>query len=181
MTDLGRFFSRDRFAARAGIRLAEVRPGFARARMRVGPAHLNAVDVAQGGAVFTLADLAFAAASNSHGNVAVAVNASISFVKAAAPGWLEAEAREVALSPRLSSVTVHVRDRAGDLVAVFQGLAYRKKETLEEVQRSRPRASGLRARPRRPRAPRSEGRGPAPGEARAATPGPSAGRRPGRR
>jgi acyl-CoA thioesterase len=142
VTDLRRFFRRDRFAALAGVRLTEVRPGFARARMRVGPSHLNGVDVAQGGAVFTLADLAFAAACNSHGAVAVAVNASISFVKAAGPGWLQAEAREVSLSPRLSSVTVHVRDRAGALVAVFQGLAYRKKETLDEVERARPRRPG---------------------------------------
>ncbi len=147
MTDLRRFFRRDRFAALAGARLLEVRPGFARARLRVGAHHLNAVDVAQGGAVFTLADLAFAAACNSHGAVAVAVNASISFVKAAGPGWLEAEAREVSLSPRLSSVTVHVRERAGALVAVFQGLAYRKKEILAEVERARSgRASPTRAR-----------------------------------
>jgi len=149
MTDLLGFFRRDRFAALAGARLVEARPGFARARMRVGPSHLNGVDVAQGGAVFTLADLAFAAACNSHGTVAVAVNASISFVKAAGPGWLTAEAREVSLSPRLSSVTVHVRDRAGGLVAVFQGLAYRKKETLAEVEQSRPRKRAGGARTRR--------------------------------
>ena len=134
-----RCFGQIRFAALAGVRLTSVGPGRARARMHVGARHLNGVDVAQGGAVFTLADLTFAAASNSHGTVAVAVNVSISFVKAALPGWLEAEARELALSPRLSSVTVHVRDRSGDLVAVFQGLAYRRKETLAEVERARPR------------------------------------------
>ncbi len=134
-----RFFRRDRFGALAGVRLAEVRPGYARARMRVGPSHLNGVDVAQGGAIFTLADLAFAAASNSHGTVALAVNVSISFVRAASPGWLEAEAREVSRSPRLSSVMVDVRDGAGDLVAIFQGLAYRKKETLAEMERVRTR------------------------------------------
>ncbi|HYQ81300.1 MAG TPA: PaaI family thioesterase [Anaeromyxobacteraceae bacterium] len=153
MTDLRRFFRRDRFAALAGARLVEVRPGLARARLRVGARHLNAVGVAQGGAIFTLADLAFAAACNSHGTVAVAVNASISFVKAAGPGWLQAEAREVSLSPRLSSVTVHVRERGGALVAVFQGLAYRKKETLDQVPPVR-----------RPRPPtRGRGRGKRPG------------------
>lgn len=165
MTDLRRFFRRDRFAALAGVRLTEVRPGFARARMRVGPWHMNGVDVAQGGAVFTLADLAFAAACNSHGTVAVAVNASISFVKASGPGWLRAEAREVSLSPRLSAVTVQVRDRAGDLVAVFQGLAFRKKETLDEVERARPRRAGRT---------RSDAR-------RRITPNPARGTRPARR
>ncbi len=175
MTDLERFFRRDRFAALAGVRLAEVRPGFARARMRVGPSHLNGVDVAQGGAVFTLADLAFAAASNSHGTVAVAVNVSISFVKAAGPGWLEAEARELSLSPRLSSVTVHVRDRAGGLVAVFQGLAYRKRETLAEVERLRPRRRGTSPRPAGGASGDRRGTSPRP------TPGRGSGRRPGRR
>ena len=171
MIDLGRFFRRDRFAALAGARLAEVRPGFARARMRVGPAHMNGVDVAQGGAVFTLADLAFAAAANSHGTVAVAVSSSISFVKAAGPGWLLAEAREVSLSPRFSSVTVHVRDRAGGLVAVFQGLAYRKRESLAEVERQRPRRGGS-----------AGGRRRAPGTgSRGATRGRGPGRRPARR
>lgn len=170
MIEIERFFRRDRFAALAGARLTEVRPGFARARMRLGPAHMNGVDVAQGGAVFTLADLAFAAACNSHGTVAVAVSSSISFVRAAGPGWLAAEAREVSLSPRFSSVTVHVRDRAGSLVAVFQGLAYRKKESLAEVQRERPRPG-----------PSAGGRRAGRGSRRRATRGPGPGRRPARR
>jgi len=131
--DFARFFRRDRFARGSGARLEEVRPGYARARLTVGDRHMNAVGVTQGGALFTLADLAFAACSNSHGTVAVAVNANIQFVRAGRKGSLVAEAREVAQSPRLSSVEVRVTDRAGDLVALFTGLAYRKKETLAEV------------------------------------------------
>lgn len=149
MKEIARFFRRDRFAATAGARIVEVGAGFARARMRVGERHLNGVDVAQGGALFTLADLAFAAASNSHGTVAVAVSASMSFVRAGRKGWLEAVAREVALSPRFSSVTVEVRDASRNLVAVFQGLAYRKGETLAQVERARPRRSRASRRPGR--------------------------------
>jgi acyl-CoA thioesterase len=106
--------------------------------MRVRDRHRNAVEVAQGGAIFTLADLAFAAAANSHGTVAVAVTASISFLKAVTGGILTAEAREVALSPRLSTCTVRVTDQAGELVALFNGTAYRKKAALDEVRRNRP-------------------------------------------
>ncbi|HVP65946.1 MAG TPA: PaaI family thioesterase [Anaeromyxobacteraceae bacterium] len=130
MTDLVRFFRADRFARASGVRLEEVRAGYARARLTVRDRHLNAVDVAQGGAIFTLADLAFAACSNSHGAVAVAVNANIQFVRAGRRGKLVAEAREASVSPRLSSVEVRVTDASGALVALFTGLAYRKKETL---------------------------------------------------
>ena len=60
-----RMMAGDRWAAAAGARLAEVREGYARVTMRLREAHLNGVAVAQGGAVFTLADFAFAAACNS--------------------------------------------------------------------------------------------------------------------
>jgi acyl-CoA thioesterase len=88
--------------------------------------------VVQGGCLFTLADFAFAAACNSHGTLAVAINASISFVAAGRPGALTAEAHEVALSPRLSSCTVHVRDAGGALIAIFQGMAYRKSQSVAD-------------------------------------------------
>jgi acyl-CoA thioesterase len=119
--------SRDRFAAQAGIALVEVGDGTARARMEISPSHLNGLDVVQGGAIFTLADVAFAAACNSHDRVAVAIDVSISFVKAVSSGTLFAEAREEALTDRLSTCIVRVSDEAGGLVALFKGTAYRKR------------------------------------------------------
>ena len=98
--------------------------------MTIGPQHLNGVDMAHGGAIFSLADLAFAAASNSHNRVSVAVNATISFHKAAREGALVAEAEEVALHPKLASYLVRVRDEQGDLIATFQGMTYRKNDSL---------------------------------------------------
>lgn len=62
---IAEFFERDRFARENGIRVVEVRLGFARTEMTVEPRHLNSVGILQGGALFTLADLAFAVASNS--------------------------------------------------------------------------------------------------------------------
>ncbi len=126
-SDVRMLLERDRFAARAGIELIEVTEGRARAEMEVGPSHLNGVDVVQGGALFTLADFAFAAACNSHDRVAVAIDVSISFVKGVSSGRLVAEAREEALTERLSTCVVRVTDAAGDLVALFKGPAYRTK------------------------------------------------------
>jgi acyl-CoA thioesterase len=118
---------RDRFAAENGIALVDISPGHAVARMEVASRHLNGVDVVQGGAIFTLADFAFAAAANSHGRVALAVDVSISFLKAVSGGTLVAEAREEALNERLSTVVVRVTDAKGDLVALFKGTAYRRR------------------------------------------------------
>ena len=125
-----RFFKNDRFAAHANIELVSVSPGQARARMTLHPHHLNGYGTVQGGAIFTLADFAFAAASNSHGTVAVAINVSITFMKAGTTGTLWAEARELSRNAKLGSYTVEVKDDAGDLVALFQGLVYRKSEKI---------------------------------------------------
>mgnify|MGYP000312525960 CR=1 FL=1 len=131
MENIKAFFDRDSFAKHCGIELVSVSPGHALARMSVQPHHLNGYRTVQGGAIFTLADFAFAAASNAHGQVAVAINVSITFIKAATAGTLLAEAREVAANPRLGTYTVHVTDEQRALVALFQGLAYRKSETVE--------------------------------------------------
>ncbi len=124
------FFKNDKFAERANIELVSVSPGQARAKMTLHPHHLNGYGTVQGGAIFTLADFAFAAASNSHGTVAVAINVSITFMKAGTTGTLWAEARELSRNFKLGSYTVEVKDDAGELVALFQGLVYRKSEKI---------------------------------------------------
>jgi acyl-CoA thioesterase len=134
MEHIERYFKNDRFAERSNIELLAVSPGRARAKMTLHPHHLNGYRTVQGGAIFTLADFAFAAASNSHGTVAVAVNVSITFMKAAQAGILWAEAREISRNYKLGSYTVEVKDDQGDLIAVFQGLAYRKSEKIPEAQ-----------------------------------------------
>jgi acyl-CoA thioesterase len=130
MDTLKRYMKNDQFAERSNIELLEVTPGSARAKMTLHPHHLNGFGTVMGGAIFTLADFAFAAASNSHGTVAVAINVNISFLKAATSGTLWAEARELSKNFKLGSYTVEVKDDAGELVALFQGLAYRKKDKL---------------------------------------------------
>ena len=107
--------------------------------MLVEPHHLNGVGTVHGGALFTLADLAFAVACNAHGTVAVAVNVSISYLKAVTEGALLAEATEESKNRRLGLYTVRVTDASGDLVALFEGMAYRKGTPLSDVGVIRPR------------------------------------------
>jgi acyl-CoA thioesterase len=124
------FFKNDRFARHSGIELLEIAEGRAKAKMAITEAHLNGVNLVHGGALFTLADLAFAAASNSHGTVAVAINASIWFVKAATQGTLFAEAKEVSRNPKLATYSITITDDTGETVALFEGMVYRKKDPI---------------------------------------------------
>lgn len=133
MQALKEFFKRDQFARHCGIELETVAPGHAVARMPVHPHHLNGIGTVQGGAIFTLADFAFAAASNSHGTIAVAVNVSITFMKAVSAGALIAEAREVSTNSKLGTYTVTITNEKSEIVAHFQGLAYRKDKPLPEM------------------------------------------------
>jgi acyl-CoA thioesterase len=84
---------------------------------------------AHGAAIFALADAAFAAACNAHGQTAVALEMNISFLGAVVPGTrLIAEAKEEALSARIGLYHLHVMDESGRIVASSHATAYRKNE-----------------------------------------------------
>ncbi len=124
------FIANDRFAELLGIELLEASQGSAKAQLEIKDEHLNGVGIAQGGAIFSLADLAFAAAANSRGNIALAINANISFLQPATKGMLYAEAIEISMNHKIASYTVNVRNSNMELIACYQGMAYRKKEKI---------------------------------------------------
>ncbi len=126
MTDKQSFFDKDAFAQYCGIELIEAENGHSEARVKIMPHHLNGVGSVQGGMIFSLADLAFAAACNSYDTPAVAINVNIHYLKAVSEGTLIAKARQVSLSRKIGTYAVEVTDDAGNLVASFQGMAYRK-------------------------------------------------------
>ena len=136
MQNIREFLKNDRFAELCGIELLDVSEGRARAKMDVKDCHLNGVNIVHGAAIFALADLVFAASSNSHGTVAVAINASISFLKAGTGGTLYAEAREVSLNPKIATYAIDVTDESGQIIATFQGMVYRKKDKIEDIDKS---------------------------------------------
>ena len=120
------FFNKDKFARYNGIELLEAADGHAKTRMAVTENHLNGLGIVHGGAIFTLADFTFAAASNSRCIIAVAINANISYVRSSTSGVLYAEAKETSLNHKLGTYTVDVTNEAGELLAIFQGMVYRK-------------------------------------------------------
>ena len=127
MLDLVQFAKGDRFARHCGIELIAAHEGYAKARLVLSGEHMNGMDRAQGGAIFALADLAFAVAVNSYGPQAMAVNVNISYFKGAEVGTtLTAEATPISVSRRLGTFSVRVTDDEGDVVALFQGMGYRR-------------------------------------------------------
>lgn len=125
------FFFNDEFAKTNGISIVDVSEGYGVTVMTVEKRHLNGVRSVQGGAVFTLADLAFALASNSRGNVSVGLNNYINYLKPAFEGdVLTAEAKEVSRGRTIGTYEVKITNQKAELIAVFQGTAYIKKDII---------------------------------------------------
>jgi len=92
---------------------------------------LNFHGIPHGGAIFSLADAAFAAASNSHGTRAVALEMTVHYLAAAEAGTtLYAEAQEEKLGKRTALYRIRVTDPDGNLIASCQGLVYRRDRPL---------------------------------------------------
>lgn len=122
----------DRFAASIGAQLTEITPGYAKAELKVEERHLNGGGVCQGGVIYTLADLAFAAVTNSHGILSFGINNSITFLKSGMLGdTLVAECTEVLDHHKLPYCNISVSNDKGELLAVMTGLAYRTKKEFE--------------------------------------------------
>ena len=120
------FARKDAFARHCGVEILEIGDGTARGRLAIGAEHLNGVGIVHGAAIFTLADAVFAAAANSHGYVAVAININISYLKATEDGVLYAQAVENNARGRVGSYTVTITDQTEQTIALFEGLVYRK-------------------------------------------------------
>ena len=124
------FFALDRYAALTGVAILEAGKGYCKARLDIEDKHLNAANVVQGGAIFTLADLAFAVASNSHGQLALAINVNISFLQGKTTGTLFATAKEISKPKRIGAYDVLVTDENNAIIARFNGIVYRKNQPL---------------------------------------------------
>lgn len=111
----------------------EIRPGYARVSLTVTNSMLNFHGITHGSIVFGVGDLAFSAACNAHGQVAVALDMTISFLRAGKAGdHLVAEAKEVSLGNKTGLYEITVTETTRNEVAArIQATAYRKKEKVE--------------------------------------------------
>jgi len=104
--------------------------GRAHLRATVGADHVNMHGSAHGGFLYSLADEAFAIASNSREADAVALSVSMDYFRAVYPGdVLEARASEEHLGRRVATYRVEVlreSARSAEPVALFTGTVYRR-------------------------------------------------------
>ena len=128
MKKIKKFFEEnDKLAKFLDFNIEEVKLGYAKVSVVIKEKHLNGANVAHGGVIFSLADYAFAIASNSHGNLALSINSSISIINGAKENdKLIAIAKEVSKNHKLGVYEVLVIDSKGKKIALFQGMVYIK-------------------------------------------------------
>lgn len=118
LDELRACFSHDRFAAATGAEIREAEPGRAVCALRLRQDHMNANDTPMGGAIFTLADFAYAVASNGFTeHIIVSQHCSITFLSPAKGKELIAEARCIKSGRTTCLYEVTVKDELGTFVA----------------------------------------------------------------
>jgi acyl-CoA thioesterase len=126
-----KMFAADTASQKLGMRVVDVRPGYARVEMDVLPEMLNGHAICHGGLIFSLADSAFAFACNTHNFVTVAAGCSIDFLTPAHAGdHLVAEAVEQFLLGRAGIYDVTVTNQNGERIALFRGRSHRTREQI---------------------------------------------------
>lgn len=132
MLSIKEYFKQDNFAEYCGIEILEVKKGYSKVKMNIRDELLNGMNIVHGGAIFTLADMAFAAAANSHKKLSVSINSNISFVTPAKGKYLIAVAEETSINYKISTYNITVYNDKDEVVALCEGMAYIKKEKITE-------------------------------------------------
>ncbi len=126
MDELRTRIENDPWAAFLGVQLDELGKGYARCSIVVREEMLNFLGAVHGALIFSLADVAFSAASNSDYSPSLALDVSGSFLKGAVVGdTLTAEARLLHTTKRTGVYRMDVM-RNGELIATFNGTVFRK-------------------------------------------------------
>ena len=121
------YFSKDVFASdTTGIRIDAAEPGHARVSLEVGPQHRNALGIVMGGVIFTMADYAFAIASNVGDETVVTINSQISYLDTAKGNKLFAEALPLKDGRKTCVYNIDVTDELDTKVAFVQVTGFKK-------------------------------------------------------
>ncbi len=127
-----RMLANDAFSKWMGVELVDIKQGYAKIKMTVRDEMLNGYKILHGGVSFSLADSAFAFASNSRGRIAYSISTTISHLEKALTGdVLIAEATEEYFNEKLGKYKVEVRREDETLIASFDGMVYRTRKVIE--------------------------------------------------
>ena len=136
---VGAMVAADAFSRWLGIEVLEIAPQRSTCRLTVREEMVNGFGVTHGGIAFSLADSAFAFACNTHGQVTVSIENSITYPAPIAVGdVLTAEAKEDAASGKLSYYSAEVRNQRGEVVALFRGTAFKTARLHDRVLKLEP-------------------------------------------
>jgi acyl-CoA thioesterase len=121
----------DNYTRFLGIKCLEIKKGYAKYSMVVNENMINFHNVAHGGAIFSLADAAFAAASNSEGIRSLALVVEICYRRPVHVGEeIIAEAKEESGGKRTAVYSIRVYNKEGETIALCQATVYRTCEKL---------------------------------------------------
>lgn len=124
---IDKMYNNDPFSIWLGIERIEEGVGFCKLKMRVRKEMLNGFGIAHGGITFSLADSAFAFASNSYGRHAVSIECSINHIKPVKEGdVLIANSIERSRSKHLGIYDIEITNQENLLVALFKGMVFIK-------------------------------------------------------
>ena len=111
------FFAGDHFATENGAVIDEIGEHYAICSMELTPHHLNAAGRVMGGAVFMLADFAFAVASNFGHPADVTTTSQITFLRPSQGKMLYAKSQELRRGRTAVYYETSVTDDTGALIA----------------------------------------------------------------
>jgi acyl-CoA thioesterase len=121
----------DAFSQWMGIEVIEIREGYSKIKMTIRQEMVNGFGIVHGGLPFSLADSAFAFACNNRNNLSVALDVTITFMKAVNIGdVLTAEAKEVHNGRSTGVYLITVTNQKNEQVALFKGTCFRTGKTL---------------------------------------------------
>jgi acyl-CoA thioesterase len=99
--------------------------------MEIREEMLNGFGIVHGGIPFSMADSAFAFACNNRNNLSVALDVTISFMKALHVGdVLTAEAKEIHNGRSTGVYLITLTNQKGEQVGLFKGTCFRTGKTL---------------------------------------------------
>ncbi len=131
LTQAREYFAGDKFATEAtGITIEDVGENYAKCSFKIKDIHKNAVGQVMGGAIFTLADFAFAVATNNCDRVTVTAVSQINYLGMAKGDTLIAETRLIKDGKRSCFFEIVITDNLGNVVATVNsnGMHLEKKQ-----------------------------------------------------
>jgi len=121
----------DAFSQWLGIEVLEITEGYSRISMTIRKEMVNGFGIVHGGVPFSFADSAFAFACNNRNNLSVALDVTISFMKAMHIGdTLTAEAKEIHNGRSTGVYLISIHNQRDEQVALFKGTCFRTGKTL---------------------------------------------------